>query len=50
MVDRQRRLLGLIEQATGKVAYTGDFSEEGTDVGGDADMVEAEMVIASRST
>lgn len=45
MGDRQRRLLGLIEQATGKAAYTGDVPEEGVDVGGDADMVEAEMVI-----
>jgi hypothetical protein len=45
MADRQRRLLGLIEEATGKVAYTGDVPEEGVDVGGDADMVEAEMVI-----
>lgn len=45
MGDRQRRLLGLIEQATGKAAYTGDVPEEGVDVGGDVDMVEAEMVI-----
>jgi len=45
MGDRQRRLLGLIEQATGKAAYTGDVPEEGMDVAGDADMVEAEMVI-----
>ena len=45
MADRQRRLLGLIEQATGKAAYTGDMPEEGVDVGGDADMVEADMVI-----
>jgi hypothetical protein len=45
MGDRQRQLLGLIEQATGKAAYTGDVPEEGVDVGGDADMVEAEMVI-----
>lgn len=45
MGDRQKQLLGLIEQATGKAAYTGDVPEEGVDVGGDADMVEAEMVI-----
>lgn len=45
MADRQMRLLGLIEQATGKVAYTGAVPEEGLDVGGDADAVEAEMVI-----
>ncbi len=33
MEDRQRKLLGLIEQATGKAAYTGDVSEEGEDIG-----------------
>jgi hypothetical protein len=47
MEDRQRRLLGLIEQATGKVAYTGEVPEEGVDVGGDADVIEAEMVITA---
>jgi hypothetical protein len=47
MEDRQRQLLGLIEQAIGKAAYTGDVSEEGADAGGDADAVEAEMVITS---
>lgn len=47
MEDRQRRLLRLIEQATGKAAYTGDVPEEGVDVGGDEDMVEAEMVISA---
>lgn len=45
MADRQKRLLGLIEHATGKAAYTGDVSEEGVDVECDADQVEAEMVI-----
>jgi len=29
MVDRQKQLLGLIEQATGKAAYTGSVQEEG---------------------
>jgi hypothetical protein len=47
MEDRQRQLLGLIEQAIGKAAYTGDVSEEGADAEGDADAVEAEMVITS---
>lgn len=47
MADRQRRLLGLIEQATGKVAYSGSVAEEGEDVDGDADMIEAEMVISA---
>ncbi len=32
MVDRQKRLLALIEQATGKAAYTGNVQEEGDDV------------------
>jgi len=47
MADRQRQLLGLIEQATGKAAYTGEAAEEGVDMEGDADMVEAEMVITA---
>jgi hypothetical protein len=47
MGDRQRQLLTLIEQATGKPAYTGDTIEEGVDVGGDPDLIEAEMVITS---
>ena len=46
MIDRQRQLLRLIEHATGKAAYTGDMPEEGVDVGGDEDIVEAEMVIS----
>jgi hypothetical protein len=38
MEDRQKRLLGLIERAMGKDAYSGDLSEEGEDaVGGDDD-------------
>lgn len=45
MADRQKRLLRLIEQATGKAVYTGEDQEEGVDV--DADTVEAEMVITS---
>lgn len=32
MEDRQKRLLGLIEQAMGKAAYTGNVPEEGVDV------------------
>lgn len=32
MEDRQKRLLGLIEQAMGKVAYSGNVAEEGEDV------------------
>jgi hypothetical protein len=47
MVDRQKRLLALIEQATGKVAYTGSVQEEGEDVEADEDTVEAELTIAA---
>lgn len=47
MADRQKRLLALIEQATGKTAYTGEVPEEGVDVGADEDTVEAEMIISS---
>lgn len=45
MADRQKRLLGLIELATGKAVYAGETHEEGTDAEADADTVEAEMVI-----
>ncbi len=45
--DRQKRLLVLIEKATGKAAYTGAVQEEGEDVEADADSIEAEMVISS---
>jgi hypothetical protein len=31
MEDRQKRLLGLIEQAMGKAAYSGNIPEEGED-------------------
>lgn len=37
MTDRQKRLLGLIEQAIGKRAYTGEEQEEGVDVEDDVD-------------
>lgn len=46
MADRQRRLLALIETATGKPSYAGDVAEEGEDVEGDEDAVEAELTIA----
>jgi hypothetical protein len=45
MSDRQKRLLGLIERATGKVAYSGG-QEEGEDVEADEDATEAELTIA----
>ena len=47
MVDRQRRLLALIEQATGKDAYIGSAQEEGEDVEADEDTVEAELTITA---
>ncbi len=47
MADRQRRLLALIEQATGRTAYIGDVIEEGEDVEADEDTVEAELTIAA---
>src|SRR6266404_1313260 len=47
MTDRQKRLLGLIEQATGKAAYTGTVADEGEDVEDDADTAEAERTIAA---
>jgi len=46
MVDRQKRLLALIERATGRVAYTGDIQEEGVDVEADEDTTEAEQTIS----
>ena len=47
MEDRQKQLLALIEQATGKVAYIGSVQEEGEDVEADEDTVEAELTIAA---
>jgi len=47
MEDRQKRLLNLIEQATGKAPYTGSVSEEGEDVEADEDTVEAELTITT---
>jgi hypothetical protein len=43
MVDRQKRLLALIERATGRAAYIGDVQEEGEDVESDQDTIEAEL-------
>ena len=45
MDDRQKRLLGLIEQAMGKAAYKGDVPEEGEDVESDDNTAEAEQTI-----
>jgi hypothetical protein len=43
MVDRQKKLLALIEAATGKAAYLGEEEEEGEDVETDEDTVEARL-------
>jgi hypothetical protein len=45
MEDRQRRLLALIERATGNSAYTANIPEEGADAEADADTIEAELTI-----
>ena len=47
MEDKQRRLLTLIEQATGKGAYAGTVPEEGEDVEIDEDTAEAGLTIAA---
>ena len=47
MEDRQKQLLALIEQATGKAAYVGDAQEEGDNVEADEDTIEAELTIAA---
>ena len=46
MVDRQKKLLVLIEAATGKAAYTGSVAEEGEDVEFDPQTIEAERTVA----
>ena len=43
MEDRQKRLLGLIERATGKAAYAGDVEEEGDESDSSEDEIEAEL-------
>ena len=43
MADRQRRLLALIERATGKAAYAGEGEEEGVDAEDDEGATEADM-------
>lgn len=47
MENRQKQLLALIEQATGKAAYVGSVQEEGEDVEGDEDTIEAELTVAA---
>jgi hypothetical protein len=45
--DRQKRLLSLIEQATGRVAYTGSDPDEGVDVEVDEAKLESALTIAA---
>lgn len=47
MADRQKRLLALIEQATGKGSYAGVESAEGVDAETDEDGIEAHMVMTA---
>ena len=47
MMDRQQKLLLLIEKATGKAAYAGTAEEEGEDVSASADAAEAELTIVA---
>jgi hypothetical protein len=46
VVDRQAKLLALIERATGKAAYIGDVLEEGEDVEADEETIEVELKLA----
>ena len=46
MTDRQKWLLGLIAQATGKAPYAGAVPEEGEDVEADLEAMEATRTIA----
>lgn len=46
MADRQNKLLDLIETATGQEAYRGQ-AEEGDDVGGDEDEIEAGLTLVA---
>lgn len=47
MADRQKQLLKLIEQATGKAVYTEALEEEGEAIEADADTVEAQLTMPS---
>jgi len=47
MADRQKQLLSLIEQATGKAAYVGTVEEEGEDAEADDDTLEATLTTAA---
>lgn len=50
LADRQARLLKLIERATGKVAYVGNIDEEGENVEGDEESLEARLTTTTEDT
>lgn len=47
MLDRQKRLLGLIERATGQSAYRAEDVDEGQDAENDDETAEAELTMAA---
>jgi hypothetical protein len=47
MADRQKRLLTMIEKATGKAAYAGTVPEDGEDVESDSDAIGTELPTAA---
>jgi hypothetical protein len=47
MADRQKRLLSLIQEATGKAAYTGTVMEEGEEIEADEDTTEAILTMSA---
>ena len=47
MEDRQKQLLGMIEKATGKAAYSGPSDEEGETAEADEDIAEANLTIGA---
>jgi len=47
IVDRQQHLLHLIEHATGKSAYTGEYSDEGENLEEEEDTIESRLTITS---
>jgi hypothetical protein len=47
MDDRQKKLLALIEQATGKAVYSGAAAEEGEDVESDDALVDSNLNVAA---
>jgi hypothetical protein len=48
MIDRQKRILAMIEKAIGKEVYSGSIPEEGEDLEVDEDTVEAKLTITAK--